>query len=110
MINKKYIFLMVFAAQIIVPFGMIFEQESILENGVEYRFKTAPVDPYDVMRGRYVALATETGTFKYSGAEKFESGQIVYAVLGNNEKGYAIIENVVSKFVIVDNFEAVSCL
>jgi uncharacterized membrane-anchored protein len=43
-------------AQWIVPAGMIHRREQALRHGVVYRFRVAPVDPYDAFRGRYVAL------------------------------------------------------
>ncbi len=42
--------------QIYTPVSMIIARESTLKEGVLFRFKTAPVDPYDAFRGRYVAL------------------------------------------------------
>ena len=42
--------------QLAVPGFMIYRQEQILHRGHEFKFKTAPVDPYDAFRGRYVAL------------------------------------------------------
>jgi len=34
----------------------VIDSELILRRGTVFRFKTAPVDPYDLFRGRYVAL------------------------------------------------------
>jgi uncharacterized membrane-anchored protein len=42
--------------QLAVPGWMICRQEQILKHGRVFKFKTAPVDPYDAFRGRYVAL------------------------------------------------------
>lgn len=42
--------------QLAVPGWMILQQERILHHGRVFKFKTAPVDPYDAFRGRYVAL------------------------------------------------------
>ena len=44
------------AAQFSVMGLMIARREMTLRNGVVCRFLTAPVDPYDAFRGRYVAL------------------------------------------------------
>ena len=43
-------------AQIAVPVGQITKYEDILRTGTVYKFRTAPVDPSDAFRGRYVAL------------------------------------------------------
>ena len=45
-----------------VPLTMIKQQEKVLTQGVEYKFKTAPIDPYDYFRGRYVALGIDQST------------------------------------------------
>ncbi|MCG3150428.1 MAG: hypothetical protein PCFJNLEI_03914 [Verrucomicrobiae bacterium] len=42
--------------QLGIPGYMIHRQEQTLREGRAYKFKTAPVDPYDAFRGRYVAL------------------------------------------------------
>jgi uncharacterized membrane-anchored protein len=42
--------------QIAVPVGQIRKYEDILRTGAVYKFRTAPVDPYDAFRGRFVAL------------------------------------------------------
>ena len=42
--------------QLALPGRMILQHEQTLRQGAEHRFKTAPVDPYDAFRGRYVAL------------------------------------------------------
>jgi len=50
--NKQIlIFALVALAQLYVPAKMVWNQESILEEGTEYKFKTAPVDPNDPFRG-----------------------------------------------------------
>lgn len=48
--------ILVFLLQWYIPFSMIFSAEKVLENGRLYRFRTAPVDPVDYFRGRYLAL------------------------------------------------------
>lgn len=47
------------AAQLAVPASMIVQRETVLTQGRVYKFKTAPVDPVDAFRGRYVALRFE---------------------------------------------------
>lgn len=43
-------------AQLSVPAGLIVRRELALHRGIVLRFRTAPVDPADAFRGRYVAL------------------------------------------------------
>jgi uncharacterized membrane-anchored protein len=50
------LFVVLAAVQLAVPVSQIWKHEDILATGRAYKFKTAPVDPYDAFRGRYVAL------------------------------------------------------
>ena len=60
--NKKYIFLMLFIIlaiiQLSIPAYMSLSREINLGKGTLYKIRTGPVDPYDIFRGRYVALST----------------------------------------------------
>ncbi|HUP92954.1 MAG TPA: GDYXXLXY domain-containing protein [Solimonas sp.] len=53
---KLAAFALLAAVQLGVPAHLIQRQQQTLAHGAEYRFKTAPVDPADPFRGRYVAL------------------------------------------------------
>ena len=53
---RLLIFVPLVLIQFAVPGWMIFHQEQILQHGRVFKFQTAPVDPYDAFRGRYVAL------------------------------------------------------
>ena len=50
------LFAVLAAVQVTVPVSQIWKHEDILATGRAYKFRTAPVDPYDAFRGRYVAL------------------------------------------------------
>lgn len=49
-------FILMALAQLAIPARMIAQHEATIRQGAEYRFRTAPVDPYDPFRGRFVAL------------------------------------------------------
>lgn len=53
------IFIVVCVAQLLAPVSMIYTHETTLASGKMFKFKTAPVDPADVFRGKYVALRFE---------------------------------------------------
>ena len=93
--NKKTIMLVgavVAVAQWGVLARLIGTQERILREGVAYRFRTAPVDPYDAFRGRYVALALEPQVALWpEGAEKPDRGESFYVVLGVDSNGAASV-------------------
>jgi uncharacterized membrane-anchored protein len=75
------------AAQWWVPAGMILKREQALRHGETFRFRVAPVDPYDAFRGRYVALnpaATVAPT-----THRFRQNQPLYLRLENDADGFA---------------------
>lgn len=44
------------AMELLIPAGLIVRQEVTLKKGKSYEFVTAPVDPVDLFRGRYLQL------------------------------------------------------
>src|SRR5205823_4166257 len=50
------IFGVVALAQLAVPATMVWQRDQTLKQGRIWKFRTAPVDPVDVIRGRYIAL------------------------------------------------------
>jgi len=75
------------AAQWLVPAGMIFRREQALRHGETFRFRVAPVDPYDAFRGRYVALNPEAAVAPT--AHRFRRNQPLYLLLENDAEGFA---------------------
>lgn len=89
--NRLIIGLFCFIAliQLITPLSMIIKRESVLKNGEQFKFKTAPVDPYDAFRGRYVALRIEGDNVQVPEGMSLRYGQSVYALISNDEQGFA---------------------
>ena len=83
--------------QIVVPVSMIAKRESILKDGVSFRFKTAPVDPYDAFRGRYVALGVEANKVAKPQGVDLRRGQKVYAHIVVDENGFAKISQITTQ-------------
>lgn len=79
------------AAQWSVPAWMIASQEIALNRGVEYRFQCAPVDPYDLFRGRYVSIQLRENLVSVPEEAEFRFNQRAYASLTVGEEGYARI-------------------
>ncbi|MCR9226696.1 MAG: GDYXXLXY domain-containing protein [Flavobacteriaceae bacterium] len=88
------IFALVALIQLYVPAKMIWNQESILEGGKEYKFKTAPIDPNDPFRGKYITLTFEENTYKVTGGMEWARGDEVYVLLTTNASGFAEIDSV----------------
>lgn len=84
------IFLLVAVAQIFVPASMIWKRQRTLREGRLWKFRTAPVDPVDAMRGRYLALRFEAEEFSYS--EKLPYSKTVYVKLKEDSDGFAAVD------------------
>lgn len=92
-IKALWIFVLVAAVQLFVPGYMIHEQETTLKEGAPYRFRTAPVDPYDPFRGRYVQLNIEDASAPVAAGEEIKKGDRVFVLLGKDEEGFARLES-----------------
>jgi uncharacterized membrane-anchored protein len=92
---RKIFFIALCLVQISVPAAMILKRELTLRYGTQYLFKTAPVDPYDAFRGRYVALFFDQNTISGDWSKSsLRSGSKAYALLGVDSAGFAYISHV----------------
>ena len=92
--NSKWILLAAIlagACHLAIPSGMIIEQEHVLKKGTAYKFQTAPVDPVDIFRGRYVQLNFDAAIFQAQRTYGFTRGQRIYATLTTNKNGFATV-------------------
>jgi uncharacterized membrane-anchored protein len=96
------IFVLVALAQLSVPAVMAWNRVQTLAHGRVWKFKTAPIDPEDAVRGRYVRLSYDVDRF--TGNEKFPSGDTIYAVLKENAEGFAEVDRLTNKSGSGDNF------
>lgn len=81
------------AVQLATPAYMLAGRERTLRTGEAFRFQTAPVDPYDAFRGRYVALSVGTTNVPWTGeAFKHRRGRTVYVTLAQGANGYAVLQ------------------
>lgn len=86
------LFAVVALAQLGVPIAAIVRHERTLRTGHAYKLRTAPVDPEDAFRGKYVALSFEAERADLSSlTAPFSPGQTVYARLAVNPDGFASI-------------------
>jgi len=76
-------------AQLAVPAWMIVSREWTLRQGNTFKFHTAPVDPYDPFRGRYVALRLEPDEARAPVETQLDYNQRMVAVLETDAEGYA---------------------
>jgi uncharacterized membrane-anchored protein len=83
------LFLLLALVQIGVPLATIRTHEDILQNGTPYKFRTAPVDPYDAFRGRYVALNYANTLASTTIQEPLPYGTPVYVRLQTDAENFA---------------------
>ena len=86
-----------FLLQLAVPASMIVGREMTLRHGKHFRFRTAPVDPYDPFRGRFVALNLAASRVAHPEGMKLTIRQKVYALLAIDEEGFAYFRDLVAQ-------------
>jgi len=86
------IFVLVALAQLSVPTMMAWGRIQTLTRGRVWKFKTAPVDPEDVVRGRYVMLSFAAEEFPQPHA--LLTSAPVYALLKESSDGFAEIDQI----------------
>ena len=91
------VFACVALLQLAAPLSMISRREMTLRNGRQYRFKTAPVDPYDAFRGRYVALGMRRAGVRVEDTTRFARGQRVFVLLGRDDGGFAVLDGIAQR-------------
>lgn len=95
------IFLCVVIAQILAPTKMIFDQENTIKKGKAYKFLTAPIDPNDPFRGKYIRMNYEINSFKTKDSI-WERNQEIFVYL-KDSLGFAIIETVSKEKINIPN-------
>ena len=89
------IFILVALAQLSVPALVAWSRIQTLAHGRVWKFKTAPFDPEDAIRGRYVALRFAAESFpapEPPEAEQVAVGSTVYVVLKEDANGFAQVD------------------
>jgi uncharacterized membrane-anchored protein len=77
-----------------VPAKMIWDKENVLKSGKEFKFETAPVDPTDPFRGKYIALNYKENTYSSDNSSTWKEGDNIYVILKTNAEGFAVIDRV----------------
>jgi len=94
MINRKlsvFFFILVALAQLYVPAKMIFDREDVLETGTEYKFRTAPIDPNDPFRGKYITLSYVNNNYLVKDDGSWVDGESGFVTILNDKDGFAFI-------------------
>lgn len=85
-------FIVMVLAQWYIPGRMVFHNERVLATGRPFKFRTEPVDPYDLFRGNYVHLDfMQDEVHVDHNYEALENKEHVYGLLSTDKEGYAVI-------------------
>ena len=90
--HKKLLFIafiLIAIIQLSIPAKNIYDQEHLIAHGKEFKFQTAPVDPNDPFRGKYITLSFKEVTIDVAHYEKWEKGEDVYACIEEDKNGFA---------------------
>lgn len=87
-------FLLMCLLQLLLPAKMIFDQETLLTTGTEYKFRTRPVDPNDPFRGKYMTLSFLDNQFTLQDKTAEIYSGTVYVELTTDAAGFAQIKEV----------------
>lgn len=87
-------FILVVLAQLFVPAQMIWESERVIDEGTAFKFKTAPVDPNDPFRGKYITLNYSDNSIEVEEDADWKNGEPVYAIFYEDAEGFAQIKAV----------------
>ena len=101
---RLVVFVLVALVQLAVPASLIWKREQTLRHGTIWKFRTAPVDPVDAFRGRYIALEFEAESQQIAPPADVESGRTVFVTLRTNGEGFAEIDQVLAKPPAGDDF------
>jgi len=96
--QRKHIFILTFSlvalVQIYVPAKMVYDSEHVLIAGKDFKFKTAPVDPTDPFRGKYITLRYDIDRFNVISDDDWPNDEKIYVHLTEDSLGYAKIIDV----------------
>jgi uncharacterized membrane-anchored protein len=81
-------------AQWIVPGKMVYDSENTIAEGRSYRFKTAPIDPSDPMRGKYITLDFQENFVRFTDSAEWQRGEQIFVTFTTDSAGFAIPEQV----------------
>src|SRR5579864_4035111 len=86
------IFVLVALAQLSIPAMLAWGRVQTLTHGRVWKLKTAPIDPEDAVRGRYVMLRFDAeGTYRQP--DQLKSVDSLYAILKEGPDGFATVDH-----------------
>jgi len=95
-IFQAFIFIGI-AAQFGVLTSNIVLHEITVRRGTVHRFQTAPIDPFDAFRGRYVALIFKEFTKEIQSDVDIPEDKWCYLQIGTDSEGFSVIKHISQK-------------
>jgi uncharacterized membrane-anchored protein len=93
--RRLLIFAVLAVVQLAAPLSLVAWREMILNAGTQVKFLTAPVDPVDALRGRYVALSMQERFADYPQASAGgRDRRRLYVLLTRDAQGFAHVTGV----------------
>lgn len=97
----KYVFILSFIilaiVQWIIPGQIIWMKNEVLKKGRSYKFKTAPVDPSNPFKGKYIRLNFSERSFADTVNRNLGRDENVFVLLATDQHGYARITGLSTK-------------
>ena len=84
-------FVLLVVLQLWAPASMIYNREDVLKNGKAFKFRTAPVDPSDPFRGKYIVLSFDENSFENKEKIDWAGNEDIYVQLITDKAGYGFI-------------------
>lgn len=88
------LFILVALTQLYVPAKMVFDKEEVISTGKVFKFLTAPIDPSDPFRGKYITLTFKENSFPLQNKNEWERNEPIFVLLTSDSAGYAKIASV----------------
>ena len=91
------IFALVALVQLAIPASLVMRYERTMHQGKVFKFRTAPVDPADAFRGRYVALGYDNTELPWTEKETPAYNSRVFALIETGADGFAKFTSAMSQ-------------
>jgi uncharacterized membrane-anchored protein len=79
--------------QLVFMGRMILQSEHTLRHGKVYRFRCAPVDPNDAIRGKYIQLSFKDTEVSANYGETWKAGETAYVYFYEDDENYALLSS-----------------
>lgn len=92
--TRLLLFIAAAILQLAAPLYMAWHWENILQTGETFYWQTAPVDPYDTFKGRYMDLRFQQAAVPRPDHTDWYYGQTAYASIDRDSQNHAYISDI----------------